>query len=246
MAEANNRDDIYAQKKEGVPDFIFDNKVAQVFEDMIQRSVPGYPLMIETIALLAKRYAQNNSSIYDLGCSLGAASFVIRETVDVENCRIVAVDKSDAMLKRCQENLNSQDQQYPSVEFICDDVLNVDINQASVVVLNLTLQFIPLAQRDSFLKKVYDGMLDQSVLILSEKLDFVDSSENRFHTQMHHDFKGAKGYSNIEISQKRTALENVLLPERLATHQKRLKDVGFEEVYVWFQCLNFMSLVAIK
>ena len=117
---------------------------------------------------------------------------------------------------------------------------------ASVVVFNFTLQFIPPAQRDALLARIGSAMRPGGVLVLSEKIRFEDEHLQALNTDLHHAFKRANGYSDLEISQKRSALENVLVPETIATHQQRLRNAGFTSVDVWFQCFNFASLVAIK
>jgi tRNA (cmo5U34)-methyltransferase len=133
-----------------------------------------------------------------------------------------------------------------SVAVVCDDIRNVEITEASVVVLNFTLQFIPLDERAMLLEKIAEGMRPGGVLILSEKVVFNDVHLNGLLSDIHHDFKRAHGYSDLEISQKRSALENVLIPETISTHRDRLLNAGFTSVDVWFQCFNFMSMLAVK
>jgi tRNA (cmo5U34)-methyltransferase len=239
------KDSIYASPVGDVGAFKFDETVARVFPDMIQRSVPGYSAIISAIGLLAGRFAREQSVCYDLGCSLGAATLSMRHQIATENCRIIAVDNSPAMVTRFQETLQ-KDQAPVAVEVLCADIREVAIENASVVVLNFTLQFIPLADRLGFLQKIYQGLLPGGILILSEKLKFDDDRQQELQTQMHHAFKKAQGYSDLEISQKRTALENVLIPETFAQHQNRLRQVGFGSAEVWFQYFNFASIIALK
>ena len=239
------QDSIYASPLEELVDFSFDERVVDVFPDMIQRSVPGYGNIISMIGILAANYAQNNSHCYDLGCSLGAASLSMRQRITQTDCDIIAVDNSAAMIERAQIIFNS-DQSNVAINLICADLQDISIENASVVVMNFTLQFIPLAERLALIKRIYEGMKPGGIFILSEKITFDDPATDSFQTDIHHDFKRANGYSDLEISQKRTALENVLIPETLATHQQRLNNAGFESSHMWFQCFNFMSLVAIK
>lgn len=241
----SNKDAIYSQPLDSIADFSFDDKVVQVFPDMIQRSVPGYSTIIAMTGVLAQRYAQANSHCYDLGSSLGASTLSMRQQVEHHNCKIIAVDNSAAMQQRCKEIL-AQDTSTTAVELIESDIEAVVIENASVVVLNFTLQFIPQAQRQQLLCNIFNGMRDGGILILSEKICFDDPHLQALNTDLHHSFKRANGYSDMEISQKRTALEHVLLPETIAKHQQRLRDVGFSSIDVWFQCFNFASLVAIK
>jgi len=242
MAKA---DLIYAAALDEIIDFRFDEKVVNVFPDMIQRSVPGYATMLNNMAILAARYAQDNSHCYDLGCSLGAVSLAMSQTIQQDNCDIIAIDNSPEMIKQGQQHLANPRESDILVTMHCADIQDIVIENASVVVLNFTLQFIPLADRLALIKRIYQGLNTGGVLILSEKLAF-DLEQDDFHINAHHDFKRANGYSDLEISQKRTALENVLIPETLATHQQRLKQAGFNFSEQWFQCFNFASMIAIK
>jgi tRNA (cmo5U34)-methyltransferase len=236
---------IYASPLDKIIDFKFDEKVVNVFPDMIQRSVPGYSTLISTIGIMAGRYAQPDSVCYDLGCSLGAVSLSMRQRIQAKNCHIVAIDNSAAMIQQATQLLAADTSTAVEVDLRCDDLLNAQINNASVVVMNFTLQFIAVAERDALIKRIFDGLKPGGVLLLSEKLAFPDEA-NQFHIYSHHDFKRSNGYSDLEISQKRSALENVLIPETLAVHEQRLSQAGFSFIEKWFQCFNFVSLVAIK
>lgn len=238
-------DDIYAKPLGEVAGFSFDQSVVEVFPDMIQRSVPGYTTIVAMIGTLAERFAQAGSRCYDLGSSLGAATLAMRHRIPAADCEIIAVDNSQAMIERARAVLAADSGQVP-VQLICDDLQNVTVENASVVVLNFTLQFIPTSEREIILQKIYDGLKPGGVLILSEKVAFSDSDHQELMIDLHHAFKAANGYSALEISQKRSALDNVLIPETLFDHKTRLKNVGFNSVDVWFQCFNFASLIAIK
>ena len=245
MSDPTNPDNIYANPLANVAEFSFDEKVVGVFPDMIKRSVPGYATIISMIGTLAERYVTSGSRCYDLGCSLGAATLAMRHRIRAANTRIVGVDNSDAMIERCQMVMDADSGEIP-VELICDNLQNVDIQNASVVVLNFTLQFIPVEQREAILRQIYEGLNPGGVLILSEKVTFGDAPHDELMIDLHHDFKRANGYSDLEIAQKRTALENVLIPETLDGHRQRLKSVGFKSCDLWYQCFNFASIIAIK
>jgi len=240
------QDEIYASPLNEIIDFDFDEKVAEVFPDMIQRSVPGYGTMISNIGILAAKYAQPNSRCYDLGCSLGAVSLSMRQRINQPGCKVIAVDNSEAMVERGLELLASDSSSRVPVEMVCADIQDITIEDASVVVLNFTLQFIPLDDRLALITRIHKGLKPGGVLILSEKMAFDDQIKQDFHTEAHHDFKRANGYSDLEISQKRTALERVMIPESLNCHKRRLQEAGFPMSEVWFQCFNFASMAAIK
>ncbi|WP_426991471.1 carboxy-S-adenosyl-L-methionine synthase CmoA [Methylomonas sp. CM2] len=240
-----SKDSLYASPLGEIAAFSFDENVVKVFPDMIRRSVPGYGTMISAIGLLAGRYARENSRCYDLGCSLGAAALAMRANIAVRNCKIVAVDCSEAMIEQCRRDIELAPAEV-DIEWRCADIRDIEIRDASVVVLNFTLQFIPLEDRGRLIAGLYDGLLPGGVLILSEKLAFDDKRQQDLQTEMHHLFKKAQGYSELEISQKRTALENVLIPETFSEHRARLEAAGFSSVEVWFQYFNFASMIALK
>lgn len=245
MQPTSTHDSLYLAPLQEVPDFQFDAGVANVFADMIRRSVPGYGTVISLIGVLAGHYVKPETFCYDLGCSLGAASLSMARHIKQPGCRIVAVDNSPAMVKRCKEIMQEASPQIP-VDLICSDIRDLKIRRASVVVLNFTLQFIERPRRIKMLESIYAGLLPGGILILSEKIAFSDFKRAERLTELHHAFKRAEGYSDLEISQKRTALERVLLPETSEEHLERLAAVGFSSCDVWFQCFNFMSMLALK
>lgn len=225
--------------------FEFDENVAEVFPDMISRSVPGYATIIDTIGKIAGTHAKDGSNIYDLGCSLGAVSLSISRHVDAEQCRIIAIDNSPSMIERCKMHLKAFRAPIP-IDVVCQDLVETDIQSASVVVMNFTLQFIPPAKRADIVTKIYQGMEPGGVLIISEKLSHSSEQGDQLLVDLHHEFKRHNGYSELEISQKRTALEDVMLIDDFQTHRERLQKAGFIDVVLWFQCFNFASFVAIK
>lgn len=243
---SRQRDELFASPLDQMVDFRFDERVVNVFPDMIQRSVPGYATLISAIGILAARHAQPDSHCYDLGCSLGAVSLSMRQRIRQPGCDIIAVDNSAAMIDRARQVLAVDAGGQVPVRLICADIADIVIADASVVVMNFTLQFIPLARRQLLIDRIHAGLRPGGVLILSEKLAFSPSTLNDFHIGAHLDFKRDNGYSELEISQKRSALEKVLLPETLEAHRARLEHAGFGFVEPWFQCFNFASLVAVK
>ena len=242
------QDNIYASVLDEIIDFKFDERVVSVFPDMIQRSVPGYATLISNIGVLANRYAKPGSTCYDLGCSLGAVSLSMRQQIQHTGCKIIAVDNSAEMIEQAKLLLAKEqaDSALATVDLCCCDIDDVEIKNASVVVMNFTLQFIDLEKRLALIKRIYAGLQPGGVLILSEKLAFDAAQQSTFLMDAHHDFKRANGYSDLEISQKRTALEKVLIPETLQQHGLRLTEAGFGFNSIWFQCFNFASMIAIK
>ena len=238
------KDTIYSSALEKVERFVFNKEVAEVFDDMIHRSVPGYDAIIAMVGALAATYAESGSKIFDLGCSLGAATEAMSSNVspDIE---IMAVDNSQAMLDKCRLRMQKTSPHNP-IQFVCSNIQDVPIKNASFVVLNFTLQFIAPLERKAMLQKIYEGMNPGGVLIISEKIAFDDPKEQALQSRLHEEFKRLNGYSELEIAQKRAALEDVLIPETLKTHSDRLYEIGFKHVSNWFQSFNFASLLAFK
>ena len=243
------KDLIYSQPQAAVSDFQFDTAVTDVFPDMIQRSIPGYNTIIDGIGQLSRAFIKSDSNIYDLGCSLGAATLSVRRYIEqndsIDNVHMYAIDNSAAMVERCQRHLSS----FKSATEITvqhQDVLEANITNASIVIMNFTLQFIEPELRQNLLNNIYAGMQPGGLLILSEKLQHPTTFGNEHLIKLHHEFKRRNGYSELEISQKRTALENVMKIDSFQTHERRLLEVGFSDVVLWFKCFNFSSIFAIK
>ena len=245
MKKTDKRDTVFAEQQDMIVDFAFDEKVAGVFPDMIRRSVPGYDAVIPLLGVFAQRFVQANTAIYDLGCSLGAATLSLRRRITQAGCRIIAVDNAPAMLEQCQQHVRA-DRAATPVEVVCQDILEVNIEAASLVVLNFTLQFIPPEQRLPLLEKIHAGLCPGGALVITDKVVFADAAQQQVMDALHTEFKRANGYSEIEISQKRSALEKVLIADSLADHHQRLAQAGFAQVYTWFQCFNFAGVCAIK
>jgi tRNA (cmo5U34)-methyltransferase len=242
---ANNKDSVYSNPLTEVHQFKFDDRVAQCFPDMITRSVPGYETIIAMTGVMAQRFAQADSRIYDLGCSLGASLLSMRQHVDDTSLQIIGVDNSAAMIERCSHIVALNDSSI-ATELRLEDMQTTELSNASVVVLNFTLQFIPIDERGPLIDRIFAAMKPGGILILSEKIRFEDDHLQQLNTDLHHQFKRGNGYSDLEIAQKRSSLENYLLAETIKNHESRLANAGYGSIDVWFQCFNFASLVAIK
>ena len=241
----NAKDNIYSLPLSRVGDFSFDEQVVKVFPDMIARSVPGYASILSMIEQLASRFVQPGTTVWDLGCSLGAATRLIRRRAPAD-CVIHAVDNSTAMISRLRTLLAQDCEQGCPVELHESDLRTVEIADASFVVLNLTLQFLPPEERTDVIRQVFHGLRPGGALLLSEKICFEEPAQQSLLTELHHDFKRAHGYSDLEVAQKRTAIENRLIPESLPVHTARLHAAGFTTVVPWFQCFSFVSILAVR
>jgi len=253
---SNKRDQLYSLSNESSSTparFQFDERVAEVFSDMISRSVPGYQQILEMLPSLVKQFSHDRAhNYYDLGCSLGAGMISIAkgltEKNNLEKHTIVGIDNSNAMLEQAKHILNDVKKSNSSFNFelIENSIQQTSISNAAAVLMNFTLQFIPLDERDALINNIYSGLVNGGALILSEKIKFDDTQTQQRLTDIHHQFKADQGYSQLEIAKKRDAIEDVLIPETLETHQQRLRNAGFSIVTPWIQNLQFISILAIK
>ncbi len=235
------RDRVFSDHHPEISEFAFDARVASVFGDMLKRSVPGYGTVLSMIAVFAKKYATEGSTVYDLGASLGGATFAAANNIDAAGVTIKAYDNSESMVARLRELVDEAALPVP-IECYCDDIAEVTYENASVVILNLTLQFLKPEERLPLLKKIASAMKPGGLLLLTEKLS--DPSDDGLITELYYDFKRANSYSDLEISQKRTALENVMITDTEEQHIARLHEAGFTRVERWFQTLLFRAYAA--
>jgi len=246
----SKKDTLYTQATATPGSFRFDERVVDVFPDMINRSVPGYALIVPMIGQLARRFVQPDSTVHDLGCSLGAATLAMQDALagrdQLDGVRLIATDNAPAMVDRFRDLLQERPVPpgAPPIELRCEDIRATKIENASLIVLNFTLQFLGLEERDHLLETISAGLKPGGALILAEKIRFPDSGEQDRQTDWHHDYKRLQGYSELEIARKRAALEEVLKTELESTHRERLTRVGFVRVTRWFQCFGFCAWLA--
>lgn len=245
MSDASYRDAIFSTPLDRVASFSFDERVVACFPDMIRRSVPGYGQILGMLGVIADRHLRHGAHVYDLGCSLGAVGLALADRLSPEAFSLTGVDLSPAMVKRARDTFTDA---YPdhAFEVIEGDIRHLEYRPSGMIVLNFTLQFLAPGDRDAVIETLYAALEPGGVLVLSEKIVDTDEQANAWLVERYHDFKRANGYSDMEISQKRTALENVLVPDTLDTHHARLARAGFPRSQTWFQYLNFASLIAFK
>jgi len=244
-AAGKPRDQIFADEQPLVKDFRFDSKTAQVFDDMVGRSVPFYAEIQRMIGEIAADFATPGSTIYDLGCATATTIFALDDKVDPE-VAVVGIDNSAEMLAEAGHKLEAAGVSRPYKLIEADIEAHGAYDNASVVLMVLTLQFIRPLQRQRVLDKVFAGLKTDGCLILVEKLNFSATLLNRLFIKYYYDMKRRNGYSDVEISQKREALENVLVPYRPEENRAMLREVGFRHVEEFFRWYNFCGIIAVK
>ncbi len=239
------RDTLFNNSK-AIEPFRFNDAVVQVFPDMIQRSVPGYGAMLELLTSLSSQYLQENTACYDLGCSLGAVSVLLSQRLAVKDVSIHAVDNSASMITQLNARLDQFEQLNIPIITHEADILAIDFAPCSLVILNLTLQFIEPDQRDALIQRIYDKMTHNGAIIICDKVHFDDICTQKVQTQWHEQFKRLQGYNELEIAQKRAAIMNVLRTDTPEQQCARLEKAGFSHVNTWFQAFSFMGFIGVK
>lgn len=238
-------DNIFDTPADAIQDFAFNSKVAAVFDDMVDRSVPFYREIQRMTGQLAADFALPETRIYDLGCATGTTMVLMDGCIDAE-VTLVGVDNSAEMLEKCREKLEVAQVRKP-VELVEADLnKEFEISNASVVLLVLTLQFVRPLYREQLMQRVFDGLVPGGCVILVEKVLGESSHLNRLFIDHYYQMKRSMGYSNLEIAQKREALENVLIPYRLTENLELLAKLGFTQEDTFFKWYNFCGIVAVK
>ena len=226
-------------------DFVFNERVVEVFDDMLSRSVPFYAEVIASSARLLDVFLHADDTVYDLGCSTGTTLLEFCRLLQDKGLKFIGIDSSEAMLEKARlkaELYSKQD----SISFIEEDITSMHHPEAGAFILNYTLQFIRPLRREAFLRNLYQSLRPGGILLLSEKIISHDRRLNREFIDIYHQFKKTKGYSELEIARKREALENVLIPFSIDENRSMLKTIGFSTVETYFQWFNFASFVAVK
>ena len=238
-------DEVFAKPLEHVDDFAFNEEVAGVFDDMVSRSVPQYAEIQRMLAELAAYFATPGSNIYDLGCSTGTTLALVDKALPV-NANLIGIDNSAEMLDKCRSKLATLGLSNPFELRRADLDQGVEIHDASVVLLVLTLMFVRPLYREKLMRSICAGLQENGCLLLVEKVLGDGSLFNRLFIERYYAYKRRRGYSELEIAQKREALENVLIPYRLSENRDLLLGAGFREVEVFFKWYNFVGIVAVK
>jgi len=238
------RDTLFENKAPAVK-FEFNERVADVFDDMLDRSVPFYKQVIEMTAEILGRSLLADDTVYDLGCSTGTMLIALARKLESKNLKFIGIDNSKAMLNKAlskAEMFSVADR----IDFVEKDITQIEFSGAGGIILNYTLQFIKPSIRLEFLKNIYNGLRNNSVLILSEKIVCQDKKLDQQYLDSYHQYKVRRGYSELEVANKREALENVLIPLTIQENCNLLEQAGFTRVETFFQWFNFVSFVACK
>jgi tRNA (cmo5U34)-methyltransferase len=226
-------------------DFEFNDRVVEVFDDMLDRSIPFYKEVIISTSRLLSACLQAGDIVYDLGCATGSTLLELSRLLADKNLCFIGVDNSAPMLDKARLKVELFSKQ-ESIHFQQEDITAMHYPGAGAFILNYTLQFIRPLQRETFIQALFNALRPGGVLILSEKIIFHDRHLNREYIDIYHQFKKSRGYSELEIAKKREALENILIPFSIEENTALLKKAGFASVAPFFQWFNFASFIAVK
>ena len=226
-------------------DFTFNEHVAEVFDDMLDRSIPFYQTVIELTASMIRQLASPGSKVVDLGCSTGTTLLALSRLLGDMDLHFTGFDNAPAMIEKAKRKASMYGKN-SVLDFHTKDITRADLHHADIIICNYTMQFIRPLQRPTFVARLYEQLPPGGILLISEKVVSANSRLNRNFIDIYYDFKRKQGYSELEISAKREALENVLIPCTVQENIDLLKRAGFNEVETFFQWVNFVSLVALK
>jgi tRNA (cmo5U34)-methyltransferase len=239
-----NRDKIF-QNSDFPDEFAFNREVVEVFDDMLERSIPCYQQTTVMICTLLRHFCRPCDTVYDLGCSTGTTLLELARQLNDMGLSFVGLDSSEAMIEKAEIKAEMLSRNR-DVRFLKLDIIDADLNECGAVLLNYTLQFLRPPLRLRFLKRVYDALKPGGILIVCEKVISHRPVINRAYIDLYLDFKRGKGYSETEIARKREALENVLVPFSIHENLDLLKESGFAETESFFQWFNFVSFISVK
>jgi tRNA (cmo5U34)-methyltransferase len=241
------KDKVFEFKDKKIEDFSFNKQVVTVFDDMVGRSVPYYSEIQRMVSELAHDFISEGTNVYDIGCSTGTTLHLLDQAIKERNATFIGYDNSEEMLKKAREKLDTAGvKREVKLEFKDLNRNGVEIENASFVTFILTLQFIRPLYREKLMKQIYNGLNANGALILVEKLTSEDTIFNRLFINHYYDYKKRNGYSELEIANKREALENVLIPYRMEENFELLKEAGFKKIEVFFRWYNFCAIIAVK
>lgn len=235
-------DRLFSQLDPCSGDFSFDENVARVFDDMISRSIPLYADVQRSVPVLAELLDHNPIRVVDLGCSTGTSLIHLARSLPERNLELIGVDNSAAMLEKCHEKLLALDLQ-EKIETRQADICQFEFSDVSIVLMNYTLQFVDVMARPRVLRRIRDSIRPDGFLLVSEKVVHQDSVIDDALVELYFEFKRRQGYSELEISRKRDALENVLVPLTIQGNQELLHAAGFRRVELLLKWFNFATFV---
>jgi len=234
------RDEVF--KKPISKQFEFDEDVASVFDDMLNRSVPFYKENLNLQIKILKEFLKDNDKIIDLGCSTGNFLIELAKKSD-KKLKLIGIDNSEAMIKRAKQKAKAFGVE---IKFLNEDFLNSNLNNAKAIIANYTIQFIRPLKREKLIKKIYSSLKEDGIFLMSEKLISENKKLNKIMIDIYYEYKKKMGYSEFEIAQKREALENVLIPYSMQENIDMLKEAGFKNIEIIFRWNNFATFLAFK
>ena len=240
--QKNNNID-YTVVKDGEK-WVFDDNVAMVFSNMLERSIPEYQTMRDLVKKIGSHYVQVGKTIIDIGCSDGIAIEPFIKTYGPD-CNYKLYDVSEPMLERCKQRYSSNE--FGSLSIENYDIRNgIQCTNVCLLLSILTLQFVPIEYRHKIVQSIYQSLCPGGAFILVEKVLGDDPDIDSLFVDEYYKIKSDNLYTQEQIASKRKSLEGVLVPITSKWNVDLLLSAGFKKVDCFWKCLNFCGWVAIK
>jgi tRNA (cmo5U34)-methyltransferase len=213
----------------------FGNGLATVFDDHVQRSIPGYLELHRKCIELVQLLVQPGDVIYDLGSSTGSLTEQLHHAAP--GARVIGIDSEPEMVNEARRRA-------PHIEFICESVTSPRLEQAAVTLALYVLQFTPVKTRLETLRQIRRSLTPSGVFIWAEKVRYEDQGEQSLVDAAYRQFKRDQGFTEAEIEEKARSLVGVLVPLTERENVELLEKAGFRSIEPLFEDLCFRAWVA--
>jgi tRNA (cmo5U34)-methyltransferase len=238
-------DKLFRELNPQTGEFSFDEKVARVFDDMISRSIPLYADVQRAVPALARLLDHEQIKVVDLGCSTGTSLIHLARALPERSLELVGVDNSASMLEKCHEKVAALGLE-SQIATHHRNIQEFEFQDASVVLMNYTLQFLSVAERQELLKRIRESIRPGGFLLVSEKVVHEQMAVNDTMVELYFEYKRRQGYSELEISRKRDALETVLVPLTIKKNSQMLEQAGFTNIEILLKWFNFATFLCYR
>jgi tRNA (cmo5U34)-methyltransferase len=222
----------------------FNEEVARVFDEMLERSIPQYQTMRAAATEIGRRYVRPGTAIVDLGCSRGGAlAPFVEEFGSARANTFYGFEVSEPMRRAAADRFAGERDVFVAELDLRDRYHS--IKKCSLTLAVLTLQFVPVNYRQGIVRAAYESTIEGGAFVLVEKVLGAGKIDDAM-VAAYHDAKGRAGYTREEIERKRLALEGVLVPLTARWNEEMLAAAGFREIDAFWGWMNFRGWIAVK
>ena len=223
------------------PNWKFSGDTVKNFEEHIKRSIPYYEDGHKLVENLSDFFIKDDSTIYELGSSTGKLSYNLAKKHQHRNAKFKAIEIEKDMVKEAKKRYSQK-----NLEFICDDVVTVELEKSDFIISYYTTQFIHPKFRQNLIDKIYNSLEWGGAFVMFEKVRANDARFQDIISTLYMEYKLKNGYSADEIVSKQRSLKGILEPFSSEANKDMLKRAGFVDILSIFKYLNFEGILAIK